>query len=134
MAPRSPDSVRHVSRTCRGAALFEVIVALTILAIAGVSSVALTAECVRAVARAREVDQRTRAASAFLTAVSLWTRHDLDRRLGERRQGPWRLRIERPVPTLYVVVLSDTAFDGRSAHAARLTTSLFRPEPDRDER
>jgi hypothetical protein len=126
-----PIHVRRATLGRRGAALLEVIVALTILTIAALSSGALASECARAVSRAREADARTRAASAFLTAVSLWTRKDLDRRLGDRPQGPWRLHIERPAPSLYVVVLSDTGSGGPAWSRARLTTSLFRPEPER---
>ena len=62
--------------------------------------------------------------------MSLWPREDLDRRLGERAQGPWRLTITRPAPTLYVVSLADSA-SGGAAGAELLTTTLYRPEPPR---
>ena len=80
------------------------------------------------VRRAREADAEMREASAFLHAVSLWTREDLDRRLGERPQGRWRLIVQRPTPTLYEVVLTDSAV----THEV-LRTTLFRPEPPRPE-
>ena len=106
--------------------LLEVIVAVTILATAGVSAAIMAGQAADAVRHAREADAGLRRASAFLHAVALWPREDLDRRLGERPQGAWRLRIQRPVPTLYLVMLVDSA---RGTELLR--TSLFRPESPR---
>lgn len=114
------------SRIRAGAGLLEVVAAVLILSIAGVTAVVMVTEAARSVERARAADAEMRAASAFLDAVALWTPEDLDRRLGVRRQGPWRLYLERPLPALYTVVLADTA-GGR----VLLRTSLFRPEEDR---
>jgi type II secretory pathway pseudopilin PulG len=107
-----------------GAALLEVLVALTILATAGVAAVAATAESARAAARLRETERELREASAFLEAVALWPREDLDRRLGDRAQGAWRLRIDRSSPTVYDVVLADS-----TGARVILETALYRPEP-----
>ncbi|HEU4557051.1 MAG TPA: hypothetical protein VFS20_04350 [Longimicrobium sp.] len=109
-----------------GAALLEAVVALLILGTACVAASAMAAAFSRTVAAARELDRETREASAFLDAVSLWTRADLDRRLGERRQGAWRMRVDRPVSTLYTVVLAD------STGVELLRTSLFRADSTRD--
>jgi len=106
-----------------GATLLEVIVALTILATAGLAAVTVTREALHAVQHAREADRDVMRASAFLEVVALWPREDLDQRLGDRPQGPWRLRIDRPLPTLYEVTLSDSA-----RRRAILRTSLYRPE------
>lgn len=106
-----------------GVGLLEAIAALAILSIAAVAAVALATESARAVRRAREADSEFLAASAFLEAVALWPREDLDRRLGERPQGPWRMTIQRPLPTLYTVVLADSA-----GARVLLRTSLYRPE------
>lgn len=106
----------------RGAALLEAIVAVLILGTACVSATAMAATFSRTVTRARELDASVRRASALLDAVSLWTRDDLDRRLGERGQGPWRMRIDRPARNLYTVVLTD------SAGTELLRTSLFRAD------
>lgn len=105
-----------------GAVLLEVVVALTILFVAGTAAVLATTESARAVAHARDRDRELRAASAFLDVVALWPRADLDRRLGERPQGPWRLRIDRPDPRLYTVELRD------STGVSLLRTSLFRSD------
>ena len=107
----------------RGAALLEVIVALVILFVAGTATVTLTDESLAAAARARDAEAELRSASAFLDAVSLWTGDDLDRHLGDRRQGRWLMRVDRPAPRLYDVALSDSA-GGR----VLLRTSIYRSE------
>jgi type II secretory pathway pseudopilin PulG len=111
------------SRGERGAALLEAIVALTILAVAGTAAVVMAGESARAVTRAREAETAVREAGALLEAVALWTREDLDRRLGDRPQGRWVMRVDRPTRDLYLVALRDSASD-----AVVLRTSLFRPE------
>lgn len=106
--------------------LLEAIVALTILAISATTMVSLAASSLDAVSRADRLDAETRRASALLDAVALWPRADLDRHLGDRPEGPWDLRVDRPAPTLYVIALRDTA-----TGAVLLATSLYRPEaPD----
>ena len=105
-----------------GAVWLEVIVALAILAVAGTAARLMAQESARAAARARDRDDEVRRASAVLDAVALWTRDDLDRRLGERPEGPWFLRVDRPTRRLYVVALRD------SAGTELLHTALFRPD------
>jgi hypothetical protein len=117
-----------LSHCRKGAVLLEAIVALVILSVAGTAAVVLVSQSADAVRRAREAEAEAREANAFFAAVSLWTRDDLDRRLGDRAQGGWRLMIQRPTPTLYEVVLTDSA----RTHEI-LRTSLFRPEPPRPE-
>jgi type II secretory pathway pseudopilin PulG len=104
--------------------LLEAMVALVIVSVAGTAAVTLVGQSADVVRRAREADAEVREASAFLHAVTLWTREDLDRRLGVRPQGAWRLEVQRPSPTLYEVVLLDSAGGGEL-----LRTALFRPEP-----
>jgi type II secretory pathway pseudopilin PulG len=108
----------------RGAILLEAMVALMILVVAGTAAVTMVSGSADAVRRAREADREARRADAFFHAVSLWTREDLDRRMGDRPQSPWRLNVQRPAPTLYEVVLTDSA-----RTRVLLRTSLFRPEP-----
>lgn len=120
--PRDPRRARA------GAVLLEVMVALSILAVAGVAAVAASGESVRAAARLRESERELREASAFLEAVALWPREDLDRRLGDRAQGRWRLRIARPTPTIYEIVLADS-----TGALVLLETALYRPEAPRAE-
>jgi type II secretory pathway pseudopilin PulG len=107
----------------RGAVLLEAMAALAILSTAGLAAAALAGQAADAVRRAQTADAELREASAFFHAVALWTREDLDRRLGERPQGRWTLVIQRPAPTLYEVVLADSALTREI-----LRTALFRPE------
>ena len=106
-----------------GMVLLETIVALAVLAVGATSIVALAASSLDAVSRADEADAETRQASALLEAVSLWPRADLDRHLGDRPEGRWDLRIDRPTPTLYTAVLSDS-----TTRVVLLSTSLYRAE------
>lgn len=107
----------------QGVALLEALVALVILTTAGATAVTMAAEAAHDVQRARRAESEMRAANAFFDAVSLWSRDDLDRHLGNRPQGAWLMRVDRPAPTLYVATLTDTA-----SHIELLRTSLFRPE------
>ena len=102
--------------------LLEAIVALTILVSAGAAIVAMLAQSMHAVESARRADREMREASGYLHVVALWPRDDLDRHLGERGQGPWRMRIDRPAPTTYVVLLTDS-----SGRRELLRTTLYRP-------
>ena len=119
--------MRRVRRTApMGAALLEVLIALTILATAGATVVALSAQSAQVVRQAREGERELREAGAFLDAVALWPRDDLDRHLGTREQHPWRMRVDRAAPTLYVVTLTDS-----TGSRELLRTSVFRPEATR---
>lgn len=121
---RSGDARRRpVARGESGAVLLEVVIAMALLAVAAIAAIAMAAEAGGAVSRARAAEARMREASHFLEAVSLWTRDDLNRRLGRRAQGPFVLALRRPVPELYTAELADTA-TGR----VLLSTSLFRPD------
>jgi type II secretory pathway pseudopilin PulG len=126
--PLGPRTARGRTRCRRGAVLLEAIVALVILSVAGTAAVTLVGQSADAVRRARLAEAEMREANAFFHSVALWTRDDLDRRLGERPQGAWKLLIQRPTPTLYEVVLTDSAVTREI-----LRTSLFRPEPPRPE-
>jgi prepilin-type N-terminal cleavage/methylation domain-containing protein len=108
--------------TRRGMTLLEVLVALAILGSAGLAIVMLGTESWRAVRNARDADRSLREASALFEAVALWPREDLDRHLGTRTQGIWRMRVDRAAPTLYVVTLADA-----SSGTTILETTLFRP-------
>ena len=107
-----------------GVVLLEAIVALTILTVAALASVAMVRQGVDSVRRSREAELDVRQASAFMEAIMLWPRADLDRHLGNRAEGPWRLEVNRPIPTLYLVVLTDSM-----SRRELVRTALYRPEP-----
>ena len=104
--------------------LFEVIVATAILAIAGAACVMFAAEAQGVVQRVNEREGQLRSANRFLEAVSLWTRADLERHLGNRPQGRWRLEIERETGNLFSVTLSDSTGATEIFH-----TTLYRVSP-----
>ena len=116
--------MRRIDNGARsGVVLLEALVALLILTTAGAAAVTMVAEGARDIQRVRSAESGMRAASAFFDAVSLWSRDDLDRHLGNRPQGDWIMRVDRPDPELYVVSLTDSA-----TKVELLRTSLFRPE------
>jgi type II secretory pathway pseudopilin PulG len=100
----------------------EVLIALAILGTAGAGVAALAIGASDTVRHAQRADDEIRRASAFLDAVSLWPREDLDRHLGDRPQGEWRMTVEHPVPSLYTVTLADS-----NGTQELLRTALFRP-------
>ena len=74
----------------------------------------------------RESEEQVRVARRLLDATTLWSRGELDQRLGERPQGPMMMRIDRLSSTLYLVSLRDT-----TTGAELLRTALYRSEaPD----
>jgi hypothetical protein len=111
-------------KTRLGVVLLEAMVALTILTIAALASAAMVRQALDSVRHAQAVEEDVRKASAFMDDIALWPRADLDRHLGNRAEGPWRLSIDRPIPTLYLVALTDS-------HSRRelLHTALYRSVP-----
>jgi hypothetical protein len=114
----------HNTRRKRpGVVLLEALVALALISTAALSMLALTAtdseNIARLIARSREIS----AAGAFMEAASLWSRTELDQRLGSRQQGPYELRILRPAPSVYTLEL----FDSMTGQAL-LSTAVHRPE------
>lgn len=104
-----------------GAALLEAIVALTVLAVAGITLLGVASDAYRAIELSAESERRLRDANRLLDAASLWPRGELDQRLGERPQGVLRMRIARTSAELYRVELF--ASDGEEL---LLATTLYR--------
>jgi type II secretory pathway component PulK len=112
-------------KTRRGAVLLEALIALAVLGTVGSAAAWSATESLRAVGHIHEREQAQRKAGRLLTAISLWPRADLDRHLGTSIQGPWRLRIDRPLVTIYDVSLIDTL-----SNAVLIRTSLYREDLD----
>ena len=72
-----------------GAALIETLVAVAISAVVTVAVTGLASQSLAVAAASARADAVTREADALFRAASLWTRDDLDRRLGDRAQGDW---------------------------------------------
>jgi type II secretory pathway pseudopilin PulG len=120
MSKRVPRSVKGLQP---GMALLEVIVAMTILVTAALSTVAWVSQASDAVVRAAAAAAETDVASDYLDRIALWTREDLDRHLGPRREGVWTVTVERMTPALYTVTMRD----GTNSNTI-LRTVLYRPE------
>lgn len=117
--------MRRTDHARAGVALLEVLVALVILGSAGLAMISLALHAGQAVRRAEVSEAEMRRASDFLMHVSLWERIDLDRHLGDHRQGEWRLEVTRPTEALYHLALRDST----GAHLV-LAATLYRPAPD----
>ena len=109
----------------RGVALLEVLAAVLILSVVGLSLVELVGAGTRAVATARQRERELADEERLLTAYTLLTRSDLDRRLGDRTVGPYLANVQRPERTLYRVSLRRVdALDVED-----LVTVVYRSEP-----
>jgi hypothetical protein len=114
--------MRH---TRAGLILLEVLAALAIFTIAAGAVIACVHDSFHVVQGVRNAESEVRKASDLFDATTLWTRTELDQRLGERRQGQWWLRINKETPELYVLTLTDSTRQHTILH-----TSLYRRTPD----
>ena len=110
----------------RGAVLLEVLVALTILTVAGLSLVGLLGAAVHAEQGARERERVLASEERVLAAMTLLTRADLDRRLGRHDVGEFAVDVQRLERTLYRIAIAQ----GRSARVEDLVTVVFRRGAD----
>ena len=109
-------------RARSGFTLIEVLAALAIFGSALVVLLSLSAACVRAVDAAEVRERDLARANSLLSMVSLWPRADLDRHLGERREGELVLSIGRPLPDLYLAAVRDSA----AGPTPLLSTGIYR--------
>ncbi len=107
-----------------GAVLIEVLVALVVLASAGVSTLGYLATFVDAQARLEAREAELERADRLLTATSLLARSELDVRLGARDTGEFSVWVSRPEPDLYRLSVTRTATPDEEL----LVTIVFRPE------
>lgn len=92
----------------RGAVLLEALVALAILGSAAIALIGTMQQAIGSVRAAALSEREVREASGLLDAVALWPRADLDRHLGDHRNGPFRLVVIRDNPALYRVTVQDS--------------------------
>ena len=106
----------------RGAVLLEVLVALTIVTVTGLSVVSLLGSGVRAEQDARERERVLAAEERVLAAMTLLRREELDQRIGRHAIGEFVVDVQRPERTLYRIAIGQ----GRSAHVEDLVTVVYR--------
>lgn len=94
-----------MQRAERGIALLEVLAAIVILSIAGLSLVELVTQgtATAATERAREAEQMDE--DRLLAAMTLLNRSDLDIRIGSRTVGLYVMTVARPERTLYRIAI-----------------------------
>jgi len=97
-------------------------VALTVLSIAGLAFVELTAQAVRAMTHARAVEERLADEDRLLAAYTLLDRRDLEQRIGTHPVGTYLVRVERTDRGLFRIAIGDPGA------VPDLTTALYRPE------
>lgn len=117
-------AIERRARGERGVVLLEVLAAVVILTVAGLSLTELASAGLRATARAEDRERVAMDEERLMAAYSLLLGGDLDLRLGGRDVGPYRVRVERPEPELYRVAISEQQSPG----VQDLVTVLYRPE------
>jgi prepilin-type N-terminal cleavage/methylation domain-containing protein len=91
----------------RGVALLEVVIALAILGIAGLSAVGALLQASDQIEHIAAVERRIEDQSRLLSAIGLLTRDDLLRQLGRRTAGQYTVRTQRLSDALFQVTVAD---------------------------
>ena len=102
-----------------GAILFEVMIGLLLLAIAGTGWLTMMRQTVHAVQDIRLRERDYAAASDDLEHVRLWTAPQFAAHEGTMRVGSFVMQIEELTPTLFSATMKDTL------GATLLTTSVY---------
>ncbi len=108
----------------RGAALLEVLVAVAILATAGIAVLELSSASIRAMAEAQDREQVLGDEERLLAAHTLLGKRELDQRLGIREAGAYLVEIQRPEPALYRISVRRLEIPA----VEDLVTVVYRPE------
>lgn len=108
-----------------GLVLLESLLAMAIVGTVCLGLLSVFREGTHSLALLNDRQRQLRDAERFFTAVSLWPREDLERRLGSRQQGPYLLTITGSTHVLFDVELADAR-----TRATLLTTTLYRPEDE----
>jgi Tfp pilus assembly protein PilV len=107
----------------KGVALLEVLVAITLLAVAGVGWMSLVHESARAARNAAARDADMQSASATLRHISLWTPSELAAHVGRTRHDGYDVTVSPLAASLWSITVADTL-----TGATLLATSRYVPE------
>ena len=107
-----------------GVALLEVLIAVVVMATAGVALVELVGAGLRGERAARQREQTLAAEERVLAAMTLLNRDELDQRIGRRQIGEFIVDVRRPERTLYRIAL----LQQQSAHVEDLVTVVYRAQ------
>ncbi len=119
----------HSARLRGGSVILEPLVALLVVTVTGLTLLVSLSELRNVSAAYRRRHDELLAASEFLDRVALWPAADLDRRLGDRPQGPYTLRVRRTQANLYDLMLLNA-----ETGAMLLSTAVHRPVATGDTR
>ena len=118
---------RGAKRTSRGgSALLEVVVGLTILAVAGTAFVALLAQSAGSMDEFRRREAETVQAQAALERITLWSRTELAAHVGTSALPGLTVHISEIAPSLYAIAMMDSV-----DRVALLRTFLYAPDSAR---
>ena len=110
-------------RNERGVALLEVLIALAILSIGGLATVALVDSAVRAQSDMAKRENSVATASRVMAALSLLKANELTQRIGDHQLGEFTVHVSRPQQALYRIALSEATVPGQEV----LVTVVYRP-------
>jgi hypothetical protein len=110
----------------RGVVLIEVLAALVILAMGGLSVLALLSSVSAAQARAYTREAEAEKAQRVMASLALLSRAELSQRLGARSLGGFVVWVDRPEASLFRVGVAPT----EAPSLEILVTLLYRPEPE----
>ena len=113
------------SRSPRGSALIEALVALMLLAIAGTGLVTLLGQTAHSMQSTRETERTTRRASAELDRLALLDRTSLAASVGRQALRGWTLDITQRTVDLFDVRIAES-----DTSAPLLRTTIYRPRLD----
>lgn len=111
-------------RNSRGVVLLEVLVAVVVLAMAGIGLVELVGSGLQAARRARQRETTLATEERLLAALTLLNRKELDQRIGRWQIGEFIADVQRPERTLYRVAL----LQEQSPQVEDLVTVVYRAE------
>jgi hypothetical protein len=104
----------------RGAALLEVMTAVTIFGFAATGALSLLGQLAATEQQIRDRELVVADRDRLMTAYSLLSRSDLDLRLGTHAVGAHVVNVQRPTEALYRVTVGDSS-------GPELVTLLYRP-------
>ena len=104
--------------------LLEVLIALVVLATAGIGLVELVGSGMRAERDARLRESSLTTEQRLLSALTLLNRQELDQRIGRRPIGEFVVDVQRPERSLYRIALLHEA----SPELEDLVTVVYRAE------
>lgn len=107
----------------RGSALLDVVVALVVLALAGVGLITVTGQTAHTMRSVRETEREAIAASAELDRLVAYDRAQLAAMIGSSVHGEWSIDVAAVGHDLY-----DVAVSRRGGAVPLLLTTAYRPD------